>query len=228
MSSPIVESSAGLSGRVAEEVVAIGKKPSFDSMTAHASHPPAHAWSWHLYRPGSVAKTGHDARLVLDAGDIVAVCFGAPTVRLIGSSPTVDARLGSLGPDILAEPFEERMAIESLALRSDDPIGVALLDQTAICGIGNVYKSETLFLCRAIRFTGVVVRTSLLARLSRRRTLMARIFINRPAARRAGRSVLVYAARAPLFRCQTTILSTGRNHAPLDILCRAAGCRTTR
>jgi endonuclease-8 len=54
-----------------------------------------------------------------------------------------------LGPDILAVPPElERMLAN---LRREHPsreVGEALLDQRLVAGIGNVYKSEVLFLHR--------------------------------------------------------------------------------
>ncbi len=54
-----------------------------------------------------------------------------------------DARLAALGPDILAEDFNEAAYLRRL--RDDDPtrgIGDALLDQRNVAGIGNIWKSE--------------------------------------------------------------------------------------
>ena len=50
-------------------------------------------------------------------------------------------RIAGLGPDILAEPFDEQLALRRL--REDDPtrtIGDALLDQRTVAGIGNIWK----------------------------------------------------------------------------------------
>ena len=54
--------------------------------------------------------------------------------------------LARLGPDILAEEFDEEEVLRRLRAVALAPIGEAVLDQTAVCGIGNVYKSEILFL----------------------------------------------------------------------------------
>ena len=53
------------------------------------------------------------------------------------------ARLAALGPDILAEEFDEAAYLGRL--RAEDPtrgIGDALLDQRNVAGIGNIWKSE--------------------------------------------------------------------------------------
>ena len=49
------------------------------------------------------------------------------------------------------EPFSDEFSVEYLAsvlARSNKPIKEFLLDQTKVCGVGNIYASETLFLSR--------------------------------------------------------------------------------
>ena len=71
--------------------------------------------------------------------------FGGTTLRLVRSVELArDTRLARLGPDILAPDFD----LEAAAVRlraSPDEVGVALLDQTLVCGIGNIFKSEACF-----------------------------------------------------------------------------------
>jgi endonuclease-8 len=58
-----------------------------------------------------------------------------------------DRRLTALGPDVLAEEFDERGFLARL--RADDAsrgIADALLDQRNLAGIGNIWKSEGCFL----------------------------------------------------------------------------------
>jgi endonuclease-8 len=106
--------------------------------------------SWHVYRPGERwQRAARRARLVLETDDFVAVCFDAPVVELL--APGRVARhesLVRLGPDVLAEEFDAAEARRRLRARDDSPIGEALLVQRALAGIGNIYKSESLFLCR--------------------------------------------------------------------------------
>ena len=56
--------------------------------------------------------------------------------------------IGGLGPDILDDAFDADLARRRIALEGHRSIGDALLFQRAIAGIGNVYKSEALFLTR--------------------------------------------------------------------------------
>ena len=53
--------------------------------------------------------------------------------------------LSNLGPDLLAVDFDEKQAFDRLHDYPDIEIGVALLRQSIVAGIGNIYKSETLF-----------------------------------------------------------------------------------
>jgi endonuclease VIII len=61
--------------------------------------------------------------------------------------------LRELGPDPLAAAFDEADAVARIAQRGEVEIADALLDQRAVAGIGNIFKSETLFMCRVNPFT---------------------------------------------------------------------------
>jgi len=104
--------------------------------------------SWHLYRTGSPwQKPADRARAVVRTAEVVAVCFSAPDVEILASSAAVtQSAIGRLGPDLLAEAFDASEALARLRARGDVEVGVALLDQMALAGIGNVYKSELLFM----------------------------------------------------------------------------------
>ena len=54
-------------------------------------------------------------------------------------------QLDSLGPDIMSEKCTDQVILESIS-GSAKPVGDLLLDQTILSGIGNVAKSESLFL----------------------------------------------------------------------------------
>jgi endonuclease-8 len=105
--------------------------------------------SWHVYRTGTPwRKPARAARAVIETAGAAAVCFRAPVVELLPSRvASISPALRRLGPDLLSAEFDSAAARERLRCRSAREIGVALLDQTAFAGIGNVYKSETLFLC---------------------------------------------------------------------------------
>lgn len=83
--------------------------------------------------------------LRLELGEVAVVGSRLPVVRLLRDAARA-SDLASLGPDLLGESFDERAAVARLRAHAADPIGVALMRQSAVAGIGNVYKSEILFL----------------------------------------------------------------------------------
>jgi endonuclease-8 len=72
--------------------------------------------------------------------------LAGPTTCELLDPDQVERVLAGLGPDPILDPADglERFA-EALSRRSV-PIGRALLDQKAVAGLGNVYRSELLFL----------------------------------------------------------------------------------
>jgi endonuclease-8 len=115
--------------------------------------------SWHRYRPRERWRRGRDAAVaVLETPSSVAVCFEAPVVELIDSrAVSLHPALASLGPDLLAQPPDIDGALARLRDpgRADVPIAEALLDQRAVAGLGNVYRSELLFIERIDPFAPV-------------------------------------------------------------------------
>lgn len=114
----------------------------------------------HLYPLGPngavFRRSRSKAVVILTVPGWTAVCYEAPTVRLLRARDLpVDRRLAALGPDLLGETFDEDEALARLRLRDAQPIGVAVMDQAAVAGIGNVYKSEILFLHRLDPFAPV-------------------------------------------------------------------------
>ncbi len=120
--------------------------------------------SWHAYRPGEPwKKKPGAARVVVEVAEpaepdvvvAVAVCFSAPVVELVGA-PAAHPRLAALGPDLCRRDADLTEAAARLGrLPGGTEIGVALLDQRVACGVGNVYKSETLFACGVDPFVPV-------------------------------------------------------------------------
>lgn len=145
--------------------------------------------SWHLYRPGEPwLKPARAARFTLAVegprGAFVAVCFSAPEVELLTGAAAVARHplLRRLGPDATTDAFDLDAALARLQGRPEQPIGVALLSQRAVAGIGNVIKSETLFLERQDPFAWVeqLAAERLRALLARAHALLLRNRVGGP------------------------------------------------
>jgi endonuclease-8 len=103
--------------------------------------------SWHLYRPGERWRApASAARLVLETDPFVAVGFNVPVAELLSPEELErHASLRALGPDLLSSGFDAAEAQRRLRLQPEAELGAALLDQRAVAGAGNVFKSEVLF-----------------------------------------------------------------------------------
>ena len=92
--------------------------------------------------------------LRLDTASVAVICTRAPTVERF---PTRDRALhpvlSALGPDVLAPDFDPQLAASRVPGSPCPTAAEVLLDQRVACGIGNVYKSELLFLERLDPFT---------------------------------------------------------------------------
>lgn len=70
-------------------------------------------------------------------------------VKLVQSSKIKDQKfLQNLGPEPLEKEFSWEILKNNLLRHKNLPIKVALMDQSVVSGIGNIYASEVLFLAR--------------------------------------------------------------------------------
>lgn len=168
---------AHLAGRRIERVEARGKNLLifFDEGSVLHTHLRM-GGAWHLYREGDRwQRARSSASAILAVPGYVAVCFRAPIVRLLRASALRgDALIGGLGPDLLASGFDAAEALRRLRALDEVPLGVAVMDQRVVAGIGNIYKSEILFRLRLDPFAPVRAYTDeeLSALLSFARRLM--------------------------------------------------------
>ncbi|MGI8659025.1 MAG: Fpg/Nei family DNA glycosylase [Candidatus Limnocylindria bacterium] len=104
--------------------------------------------SWHRYRPGERwRKPARQATAILETADSVMVAFNTPVVELLTETELRrSVPLSTLGPDLLSSTFDMEEALRRFRERDSAELGYALLDQGAVAGIGNVYKSEVAFL----------------------------------------------------------------------------------
>jgi endonuclease-8 len=101
--------------------------------------------SWRISRADGYPPRDHRVRLVLANDTWQAVGHQLGIVEVIRTSREPDT-VGYLGPDLLGPDWDADEAVRRIASAPDRPIGEALMDQRNLAGIGNLYKSETLFL----------------------------------------------------------------------------------
>lgn len=141
-----------LGGWTVEEVVPRGKhllmrvagpRPQ-DRLTIH-SHLKMEG-TWQVYPPaGRWRKPGFTARCVLRTASADAVGFSLGLLEVIPTAEEASV-VGHLGPDLLGPDWDMAEAERRLLTAPDVPIGVALLDQRNLAGIGNIYRCEACFL----------------------------------------------------------------------------------
>jgi endonuclease-8 len=86
--------------------------------------------------------------IVLAVGEVAYVCVNSYRAELIRTTAVrTHPRLARLGPDVLAEPpdIDEMVRRARVSAHAHREIADVLLDQRIAAGIGNIYKSETLF-----------------------------------------------------------------------------------
>ncbi len=137
-----------ITGRTIEGVEAHGKHMvmRFSGDLALRTHMRMHG-SWHIYRPGERwQRPAREMRVLVGTAGFVAVGFNVPDAEF-EKTADVGARdpIARLGPDLLRADFDANEAFRRLRERAILPIAEALLDQRALAGIGNVFKSEVLF-----------------------------------------------------------------------------------
>jgi endonuclease VIII len=105
---------------------------------------------WHLYRRSAPWRRPRaSAWAVLAGSEQEAVQFGGPTLRVLPSERLRrDPQLARLGPDLLAADFEPERVVAAMRAEPGRGVGDALLDQTLVAGIGNIFKSEACFVAR--------------------------------------------------------------------------------
>lgn len=135
--------------------------------------------SWHVYRATEIwHKPRRQAALALTFGDPPrrqVVCFSPKLLELLSGEVLRRHRwLSRLGPDLLGARFDVRAAVARFRRHPTKAIGEAIMDQSIVCGVGNVYKSELLFLEQLHPVTSVerLSDEQLRRLLSRSRALM--------------------------------------------------------
>ena len=107
--------------------------------------------SWHIYRVGERwFGSRRSMRCAIITGDFVAVAFNVPVTEF-HTARTLErySQVPKLGVDLLGEGYTTATGIGALrdyaAAHPEAEVGVTLLNQRVMAGLGNVYKSEVPF-----------------------------------------------------------------------------------
>ena len=107
--------------------------------------------SWHLYRSGERWQMGRGKmRVVIRVEGWEAVAFNVPIAEFhTARSLERSSEVPKLGPDVFGAEFTVGGGVARLAAyaaeRPEAEVGVVLLNQRVIAGLGNVFKSEVAF-----------------------------------------------------------------------------------
>lgn len=181
----VVDRRAPLAGRSILDVSARGKHllMAFSGDLTLRSHMRMHG-SWHIYRPGERWRAPRrDARIVITTDEWMAIAFSVTEAEFMTADELArHPRLRALGPDLLSPTFDANVARRRVREVPARHIAEALLRQQAVAGLGNVFKSELLFLCAVYPFTPVAeVADATLDCLLEQGRLLIRLNVDEPA-----------------------------------------------
>lgn len=212
-----------LAGQTVTEVVSRGKHMLFRFTDGHTlrSHFRMDG-SWRIHASGQPWRGGpaFAVRAVLSTEPWECVGYRLHDLAYVPTA-NEDSLVGHLGPDVLGPEWDLDEAVARLRLDGEAEIGVALLDQRNLAGIGTLYRTEGLFLAgiRPQRRVADIEPDKLPAVVDRMRRLM---MINRDhpeqsttgSTRRGETHWAFERHRRPCRRCGTTIQRGEQGPAP--------------
>jgi endonuclease-8 len=167
--------------------------------------------SWRIYPLGErwSGGPGHQIRAVLGNDRLAAVGYRVHNLALVRRADE-HTLVGHLGPDLLGPGWDLDEAVRRIRATPGRAIGDALVDQRNLAGIGNLYKSETLFLSGVDPWLPTVTVTDVAGVVDRARRLLHanRDRVGQPTTgnTRQGQQHWVYLRSGePCRRCGTTV-----------------------
>jgi endonuclease-8 len=150
-----VDDDRPIAGRTIETIAAHGKHLliTFSGGLTLRTHMRMNG-AWHLYPRGARwRRPARDMRILVETARATAVAFNVPVAEFLTEPQLSRSReLRALGPDLLADEFDADDARRRIRGRAGDPIADVLVSQRVVAGIGNVFKSEILFMARVYPF----------------------------------------------------------------------------
>lgn len=199
-----------LTGQVVDEVLSRGKH-----LFIRVGDASIHS---HLKMDGAWLVDGqirripqHKVRIILETADSRAAGVDLGVLEVLRRDLDMDA-VAHLGPDLLGDDWEPRVAEANLTADPDRPLAETLLDQRVMAGVGNVYANELCFVSGRLPSSPVSAVKDPLRIVQRARDMLwlNRSRVNRTTTgnTRAGSDLWVYGrVGRPCRRCGTTIES---------------------
>ena len=199
-----------LTGQVVDEVLSRGKH-----LFIRVGDASIHS---HLKMDGAWLVDGqirripqHKVRIILETADSRAAGVDLGVLEVLRRDLDMDA-VAHLGPDLLGDDWEPRVAAANLTADPGRPLAETLLDQRVMAGVGNVYANELCFVSGRLPSSPVSAVKDPLRIVQRARDMLwlNRSRVNRTTTgnTRAGSDLWVYGrVGRPCRRCGTTIES---------------------
>jgi endonuclease-8 len=196
-----------LTGRAVDEVCSRGKHLFIRVGPASIHSHLKMDGSWRV--TSRATRVDYRVRIILEASDIRAVGIDLGVLEILDRAHDGDV-VEHLGPDLLGDDWDPKVAAANLTARPDRPIAEALLDQRVLAGIGNVYCNELCFVSGHLPTAPVSAVTDPYRLVSRARDMLwaNRFRWNRCTTgdTRTGRQLWVYGrAGQSCRRCRTPI-----------------------
>lgn len=202
-----------LTGCVVDEVISRGKH-----LFIRAGDASIHS---HLKMDGAWLVGGqirrvqpHKIRIILETEDSRAAGIDLGVLEILKRDHDMDV-VAHLGPDLLGDDWEPRIARDNLVADPQRPLAETLLDQRVMAGVGNVYANELCFVTGYLPTTPVRDVKDPLRMVQRARDMLwlNRSRVNRTTTgdTRGGRDLWVYGrVGRPCRRCGTHLQSDTR------------------
>ncbi|UVO13093.1 endonuclease VIII Nei2 [Mycobacterium sp. SVM_VP21] len=212
-----------LSGQRVDEVISRGKHlfVRVGSSSIHSHLKMEGSWRVGRHLAGH-SLVNHRVRIILEAGPVRATGVDLGVLEVLNRHHDGDA-VAHLGPDLLGADWDPALAAARLVADPARPLASALLDQTVMAGIGNVYCNELCFVVGRLPTTPVVELNDPDRLVSRAREML---WANRlrwsrctTGDTRPGRQLWVYGrAGQPCRRCGTSV-DSDRNGERIRFWC---------
>ncbi len=131
---------------------------------------------WHIYRHGERWQAPRlHMRIVIENSEYQAVGFRVPVARMhTEQSLARDLHVARPEDDVLSDEFDTAAALERLLASPHEALADALLDQSVLAGVGNVFKSEICFVLglHPFRAVGTLTREEAATTISTAKKLL--------------------------------------------------------